>query len=95
MRRAYTSKCSFQTGLNVRLAIAVVLVCSPSTVRTANGSGRLRSSRLTKPFAPNTGETRRCQWVKACGCCERSLTFDSQRALRIRDQSGEEGERSD
>jgi hypothetical protein len=95
VRRAYTSKCSFQTGLKVRLAIAVVLVCSPSTVRTANGSGRLRSSRLTKPFAPNTVETRHCQTMKDCGCCERPLTFDSQRALNIGGQSGVGGKWSD
>lgn len=31
--------------------MAVVLVCSPSTVRTAKGSGKLNSSRLARPLA--------------------------------------------
>lgn len=51
---AHTSKVSFQVGLSDRLKIAVVLVCSPSTVNTAKGSGKLSNSRLTRPLAPNT-----------------------------------------
>ena len=47
----HTSKCSFHTGANDFLAMAVVLVCSPSTVRTAKGSGKLNSSRLASPLA--------------------------------------------
>lgn len=53
---AHTSKASFHVGAKDRLKIAVVLVCSPSTVRTANGSGKLRSSRLTRPLAPYTDQ---------------------------------------
>lgn len=47
----HTSNFSFHAGLNVLLAIAVVLVCSPSTVSTANGSGKLSNSRFTRPLA--------------------------------------------
>jgi hypothetical protein len=36
---AYKSKLSFQYGFNVFLMTVVVLVCSPLTVTTANGSG--------------------------------------------------------
>ena len=39
MKRTYTSKVSFQYGFNVFLMTDVVLVCSPSTVNTAKGSG--------------------------------------------------------
>lgn len=56
----HTSKCSFHVGDSVRRITAVVLVCSPSTVRTANGSGSARRSRFARPLAPNT-----------CGKCQR------------------------
>jgi hypothetical protein len=38
--KTYMSKLSFQYGFSVRLITAVVLVCSPLTVATANGSGK-------------------------------------------------------
>ena len=50
-RSTHTSNFSFHAGLSVLLAIAVVLVCSPSTVTTPNGSGRLSNSRFTRPLA--------------------------------------------
>lgn len=46
-----THKDSFQYGQSVRLIAEVVDVCSPSTVMTANGEGRLKISRLTRPSA--------------------------------------------
>jgi len=50
----HTSKLSFHAGLNDLLTMAVVLVCSPSTVRTAKGSGRLSNSRFARPEAFST-----------------------------------------
>lgn len=52
--RAYISKDSFQGGLRVLRRIAVVETVSPSTMMIAKGSGRLRSSRLARPVAPET-----------------------------------------
>lgn len=51
---AYNSKDSFQGGLRVLRRTAVEATCSPSTTTTANGSGRLRSSRFARPVAPVT-----------------------------------------
>jgi hypothetical protein len=48
------SKFSFQYGFNVFLITLVVWVCSPSTVMTANGSGRRKTSRLTSESAATT-----------------------------------------
>jgi hypothetical protein len=48
------SKLSFQYGLRVFLITLVVCVCSESTVITANGSGRRKTSRLAKPSAATT-----------------------------------------
>jgi hypothetical protein len=48
------SNCSFHTGLRVRLRIDDVHVCSPSTVNTANGSGRLSNSLFARPLALKT-----------------------------------------
>lgn len=50
----HISKLSFHDGLSDFFVTLVEHVCSPSTVRTANGSGRLRRSLLTRPWAPNT-----------------------------------------
>ena len=50
-RHTHTSNFSFHAGLRVPLAIAVVLVRSPSTASTANGSGRVVDSRFTRPLA--------------------------------------------
>lgn len=50
----YTSKFSFQYGLRVFLMTLVVWVCSVSTVITANGSGRRKTSRLARPSAATT-----------------------------------------
>jgi hypothetical protein len=41
----YTSNDSFQYGFSVFLIAEVVLVCSPSTVNTANGSGNPSSQK--------------------------------------------------
>lgn len=43
-RNAHMSKLSFQYGLSVFLMTLVVYVCSPSTVMTAKGEGRLREA---------------------------------------------------
>jgi len=63
--------------------MAVVLVCSPSTVKTAKGSGKLRSSRLTRPVAPNTeaGKRRRLKEYDKVEVKQHTSNFD--RALRI------------
>lgn len=53
-RGTYKSKDSFHTGLSVLRATDVEHVCSPSTTTTANGSGRLKSSRFARPVAPVT-----------------------------------------
>jgi hypothetical protein len=53
------SKFSFQYGFNVFLITLVVWVCSPSTVMTANGSGRRKTSRLTSESAATTVVMRR------------------------------------
>ena len=50
----HTSKFSFQYGLRVFLMTLVVWVCSVSTVITANGSGRRKTSRLARPSAATT-----------------------------------------
>lgn len=55
MRRGtYKSKDSFHTGLSVLRATDVEHACSASTTTTANGSGRLKSSRFARPVAPVT-----------------------------------------
>ena len=48
------SKDSFQYGFSVFLMTLVVIVCSASTVITANGSGSLNTSRFDKPSAATT-----------------------------------------
>lgn len=55
VRKAYTSKDSFQYGFRVFLMTLVVCVCSASTVRTAKGSGSLNTSRFDSPSAATTG----------------------------------------
>lgn len=66
VNKPYTSKGSFQYGFKVFLMTDVVLVCSPSTVNTANGSGNpisqfiiirhqvRKTSRFVKPSAAMT-----------------------------------------
>jgi hypothetical protein len=49
----YTSKDSFQYGFRVFLMTEVVLVCSPSTVKTAKGSGNPFVRTLTKGDTEN------------------------------------------
>src|SRR3954447_12728758 len=51
----HMSKFSFQYGLSVFLMTLVVCVCSPSTVMTANGSGRRKTSRFASESAATTG----------------------------------------
>lgn len=55
MISTYMSKDSFQYGFRVFLITLVVCVCSASTVRTANGSGSLNTSRFDRPSAATTG----------------------------------------
>jgi hypothetical protein len=50
----YMSKLSFQYGLRVFFMTLVVCVCSASTVMTAKGSGRRKTSRLESPSAATT-----------------------------------------
>lgn len=50
----YMSKLSFQYGFSVFLMTLVVIVCSASTVITANGSGSLNTSRFERPSAATT-----------------------------------------
>lgn len=52
--KAYISKLSFQYGFRVFLMTLLVWVCSASTVMTANGSGRRKTSRLDRPSAATT-----------------------------------------
>jgi len=57
MRRGtYKSKDSFHAGLSVLRATDVEHARSPSTTTTANGSGRLKSSRFARPVAPVTAQ---------------------------------------
>jgi len=63
--QTYTSNSSPQYGDNVLRADSVVLVCSPSTVRIANGSGSDMRSRLYRPSAPTT--------TRACVCVVRGF----------------------
>lgn len=53
-RKTYTSKFSFQYGFKVFLITLVVCVCSASTVMTAKGSGRRKTSRFESPSAATT-----------------------------------------
>lgn len=46
------SKCEFQVGLSDFWDTEVELVCSPSTVKIAKGSGKPSKSRFTRPVAP-------------------------------------------
>lgn len=55
----HMSKFSFQYGFSVRLMTDVVCICSPSTLTTANGSGRRRMSRLMSESAATTALSRR------------------------------------
>ena len=48
------SKLSFQYGLSVFFMTLVVWVCSASTVMTAKGSGRRKTSRFERPSAATT-----------------------------------------
>ena len=48
------SKLSFQYGFKVFLITLVVWVCSASTVMTAKGSGRRKTSRFDSPSAATT-----------------------------------------
>jgi len=50
----HMSKLSFQYGLRVFFMTLVVCVCSASTVMTAKGSGRRKTSRFDKPSAATT-----------------------------------------
>ena len=52
------SKLSFQYGFRVFFMTLVVCVCSASTVMTAKGSGRRKTSRFDKPSAATTSVTR-------------------------------------
>lgn len=53
-RKTDISKCWFHAGERVRLTAFVVYVWSPSTETTAKGSGRLKTSRLTRELAART-----------------------------------------
>jgi hypothetical protein len=73
-QNTYTSNFSFHAGLSVLLAIAVVLVCSPSTVSTANGSGRLSNSRFTRPLELYTLKIVRAR--RKDDCSQLTVNFD-------------------
>ena len=53
-RIPHMSKLSFQYGFKVFLITLVVWVCSASTVMTAKGSGRRKTSRFDSPSAATT-----------------------------------------
>lgn len=50
----HISKLSFQYGFRVFLITLVVCVCSASTVMTAKGSGKRKTSRFERPSAATT-----------------------------------------
>jgi len=52
-----------------------VFVCSPSTVRTANGSGSLNTSRLDRPSAATTGTNCQREKVTTERCIPVTLIF--------------------
>ena len=55
LKLIYISKNWFHVGLRLFLTELVVYVWSASTETTANGSGRAKSSRLTRELAARTG----------------------------------------
>ena len=55
--QTYISKLSFQYGFRVFLITLVVCVCSASTVMTAKGSGKRKTSRFERPSAATTNRS--------------------------------------
>ena len=59
-RNTHISKLSFQYGFRVFLITLVVCVCSASTVMTAKGSGKRKTSRFERPSAATTTRNEKC-----------------------------------
>lgn len=64
----YISKLSFQYGFRVFLITLVVCVCSASTVMTAKGSGKRKTSRFERPSAATTAWGEDCKLILTV-CC--------------------------